>query len=163
MDRLTSVTRLVNLALLWVGGICLGGMILITCANIFLRQFLGPIPGAVELMGYAGALATAFALGFSQTSKSHIAVDVLVTAYGKSLKRVMALINQGVCSVFFGLAAWHIVEKALVLKATGEISETLRIIYYPVILAVALGFFSLALTLVTGFLQTLTDHKEGSR
>ena len=162
MKQLIGITRMVNLALLWAGGICLAGMILLTCANIVMRQVWVPIPGTFELMGYGGAIATAFALGFAQTANAHISVDVLVNTYPNLLKRLMTLAGNGICAVFFGLAAWHVMKKALILKGAGELSETLRIAYYPITLLVALGCLSLALTLVTGFLRILITPEEGT-
>ncbi|MFH1156414.1 MAG: TRAP transporter small permease [Pseudomonadota bacterium] len=162
MNSLLKITRFINLLLLWIGGICLGGMILLTCANIVMRQIWVPIPGTFEIMGYAGAIAAAFALGFAQTSRSHISVDVLVNTYPRSLKRFMTLVNSGVCCLFFAIAAWYLVQKALTLKNAGELSETLRIIYYPVTVAVALGCLSLALTLLTDFLKVVFPPKGGA-
>jgi hypothetical protein len=43
----------------------------------------------------------------------------------------------------------------LTLKSVGELSETLKIIYYPFTLAVALGCLILALALFTDFLKAL--------
>ncbi|MFN2359422.1 MAG: TRAP transporter small permease subunit, partial [Desulfotignum sp.] len=87
----------VNMALTLTGGAFLVGMILLTCANIFLRQIFVPIPGTFELMGYAGAVVTAFALGYTQFTNGHISVDVLVNMYPRPLKRLVTLINTGVC------------------------------------------------------------------
>jgi hypothetical protein len=53
-------------------------------------------------------------------------------------------------------------QKALVLMRVGELSETLRIIYYPFTLAVAFGCLVLCLALVTDFLKALFPPKERS-
>jgi TRAP-type C4-dicarboxylate transport system permease small subunit len=163
MDSLIKINKFLNKMLTLTGGAFLIGMILLTCANIFIRQFYIPIRGTFELMGYAGAVVTAFALGYTQFTNGHISVDVLVNAYPKPLKRFVSLINHGVCAAFFFITAWHVVQKALTLKNAGEISETLRIIYYPFTLAVALGCFILALALFTDFLKVILPQKEGKK
>ncbi|MDZ7666958.1 MAG: TRAP transporter small permease [Desulfotignum sp.] len=162
MELLSRINKYVNMALTLTGGVFLVGMILLTCANIFIRQFFVPIPGTFELMGYAGAVVTAFALGYTQFTNGHISVDVLVNAYPKPIKRLISVISHGVCCVFFGLAAWHVMQKALVLMRVGELSETLRIIYYPFTLAVAFGCLVLCLALITDFLKALFPPKERS-
>jgi len=144
------------------GGALLIGMILLTCANVFIRQFFIPIRGTFELMGYAGAVVTAFALGYTQFTNGHIAVDVLVNYYPKPMKRIISIINHGVCCLFFLAASWHVVQKALTLKNVEEVSETLRIIYYPFTFAVALGCFILSLALFTDFLKALMPPKKES-
>ena len=45
-------------------------------------------------------------------------------------------------------------------EATGEVTETLRIIYYPFTYAVALGCFVLALVMLTDLLKSLIPKKE---
>lgn len=163
MDLLMRINKFLNKLLTLTGGVFLLGMILLTCGNIFIRQFFVPIPGTYELMGYAGAVVAAFALGYTQFTNGHISVDVLVNTYPKPLKRLISIVNHGVCCLFFIITAWYMVQKALTLKNTHEVSETLRIIYYPFILAVALGFFILALALFTDLLKALLVRKEGGK
>jgi TRAP-type C4-dicarboxylate transport system permease small subunit len=163
MDQLMRINKFLNKLLTLTGGAFLLGMIILTCVNIFIRQFFNPIPGTFELMGFAGAVVSAFALGYTQFTNGHIAVDILVNTYPKPLKRMASIINHGVCCVFFSITGWYMVQKALTLKNTGELSETLRIIYYPFILAVALGFFILALALFTDLLKVILIRKEGAK
>lgn len=163
MDFLMRINKFLNKLVTLAGGLFLVGMILLTCANIFIRQIAVPIPGTFELMGFFGAIVAAFALGYTQFTNGHISVDVLVNAYPGPLKRAVSLINHGICCVFFAVTAWYMVEKAMTLKNTGELSETLRIIYYPFLLAVALGFVILALALLTDFLKALLIRKEGGK
>ena len=163
MDLLMRINKFLNKMLTLTGGVFLLAMIILTCGNIFIRQFFNPIPGAFELMGYAGAVVSAFALGYTQFTNGHISVDILVNAYPKPLKRIASILNHGVCCVFFSILGWFMVEKALTLKNTGELSETLRIIYYPFIMAVAFGFFILALALLTDFLKAVLVRKEGAK
>lgn len=160
MDTLIRINKFLNKLLTLIGGLFLIAMILLTCSNIFIRQFYIPIRGTFELMGYAGAIVTAFALGYTQFTNGHISVDVLVNAYPKPLKRVISIINHGVCCTFFLFTAWHVFQKALILKNAEEVSETLRIIYYPFTFAVAFGCFILALALFTDFLKTILPRQE---
>ena len=163
MDLLMKINKFLNKMLTLTGGVVLLAMIILTCANIFIRQVTNPIPGVFELMGFAGAVVSAFALGYTQFTNGHIAVDILVNTYPKPLKRMASILNHGVCCVFFSILGWYMIEKALTLKNTGELSETLRIIYYPFILAVAFGFFILALALLTDFLKAVLIRKEGAK
>ncbi len=61
---------------------------------------------------------------------------------------------------FSCLPAGRSCVKAATLRATGELTETLRIIYYPFTYAVAVGCVVLALVLVTDFLQLAGPGKE---
>jgi hypothetical protein len=79
------------------------------------------------------------------------------------LKRLISIINHGVCSLFFAIAAWQVVQKAMTLKNAGELSETLRIIYYPFTMAVAFGCFVLALALFTDCLTQVFVKNTGAK
>lgn len=160
MALLEKINRILINVLTVIGGAFLVGMITITCANIFLRAVWMPVRGTFELMGYAGAIVTAFALGYTQIKKGHIAVDILVTGYGDRTRKIIHAINSGLCSGFFMLAAWQVALKAHTLMTTGEVTETLRIVYYPFTYAVAFGCFTLALTLLTELLRAVLPQKD---
>ena len=112
-------------------------------------------------MGYFGAIVTAFALGSTQLKKGHIAVDVLINTFSDNTKKILQVVNNGICAVFFSIAAWQIAVKATTLMNTGEVTETLRIIYYPFTYAVAFGCLVLALVMLTDLLKSLIPQKEG--
>ncbi len=159
MDLLIRINQFLNKLLTLTGGLVLIGMILLTCANIFIRQFYIPIRGTFELMGYSGAVVTAFALGYTQFTSGHISVDVLVNTYPSSVKRLITIVNHGICCGFFLIVSWHVVQKALILKNAGELSETLRIIYYPFTFAVAFGCFILAFSLFIDFIKAFMPQR----
>jgi TRAP-type C4-dicarboxylate transport system permease small subunit len=143
-----------------MAGLFLGAMIFLTCANIFFRIVWIPIQGTFELMGYFGAVLTAFALGYTQIGKGHIAVDVLVLGFSERVRRALGAVNSFVCMIFFALVTWQITKYATTLLKTGEVTESLQIIYYPFTYAVAFGCAVLALVFLTELLISLFPKKE---
>jgi TRAP-type C4-dicarboxylate transport system permease small subunit len=113
-------------------------------------------------MGYFGAVVMAFALGYTQMQRGHIAVDIVVLGFPKRAQRVLNGINSLLCMAFFAIASWQIARYATTLWRTGEVTETLRIIYYPFTYAVALGCATLSLVFLTGFLKTIFESKDKS-
>jgi len=160
MNTLEKISLILNRTLIWIAGFILGGMILLTCANIFLRLVWMPVRGTYELMGYAGAVVTAFALGYTQIKKGHIAVDILVKCFSERIQKIIGCINSAICLIFFSLASWQIVKIGTNLLKTGETSETLRIVYYPFTYGVAFGCFVLVLALLVEFLKHFASEKE---
>jgi TRAP-type C4-dicarboxylate transport system permease small subunit len=155
MILLERISRYLNQVLIWTAGCFLGMMIFLTCANIFLRLVWVPVSGTFELMGYFGAVLTAFALGFTQINKGHIAVDILVQRFSETTRRCLTGVNCFICTVFFALVAWQICKYGMTLWRTGEVTETLRIIYYPFTFCVALGCATLSLVFLTDFLKCI--------
>jgi len=137
-------------------------MIVLTCANIFSRLFWIPVRGTYELMGFMGAVVASFALGYTQIKRGHIAVNILVNSFSEKTQRILNGVNHTVCMVFFSLAAWKISEKAATIKNTGEITETLRIVYHPFIYGVAIGCAVLALVFFTDIVKVLNPKKDRS-
>jgi len=129
---LSKITELLNKTLTFLAGLILIVMVLLTCANIVFRMFWVPISG----------------------------VDVLVNVFPQKVQWVLSAINNGMCFIFFMLAGWQLAIKANTLRTTGEVTETLRIIYYPFTYAVALGCVVLALILLTEFLRQIIPSEE---
>jgi len=159
MEFLDRLGRYLNRLLMIIAGIFLLGMIALTCANILLRFFWFPVRGTFELMGFCGAVAAAFALGYTQVRRGHIAVDVLISTFSEKTRRSLGIINATVGVIFFALVAWQMAVKAGTLWTTGEVTETLRIIYYPFTYAVAVGFGVLSLAFLIELLKTLFPQK----
>ncbi|MCP4667181.1 MAG: TRAP transporter small permease [Deltaproteobacteria bacterium] len=160
MAFLDKATRILNQILLWIAGSLLGAMILLTCANVLLRLIWIPVAGTFELMGYFGAVLTAFALGYTQIRRGHIAVDIVVLGFSKGAQRVLNSINSLICVAFFAVVAWQIARYATTLLTTGEVTETLRIIYYPFTYSVALGCATLSLVCLTDFLKSFYKKED---
>lgn len=159
MIVLEKISQILNRIMIVFAGVFLAAMILMTCLNIFSRLFWSPLKGTYELMGYFGALVTAFALSYTQLKKAHIAVDVLVNQFSQKTQLVLHGFNCLICTVFFSIAGWQISKLARTLWQTGEVTETLRIIYYPFTYGVALGCCLLALVLLVEFLKLVFTSK----
>lgn len=163
MKVLDKICEILTRLLLWMGGFFLVTMIFLTCANIVFRLVWMPIKGTFELMGFFGAIVTAFALSYTQVKRGHIAVDILINTRSKKTRKIIDIINHTICCLFFCVAAWQIAIKAATIMNTGEITETLRIIYYPFTYGVAFGCASLSLILFKDLMKTIIPKKEGRR
>ncbi len=160
MGFLEKLSQVLNKVLIFLGGCFLVAMILLTCGNIFLRIVWVPIKGTFELMGFFGAVVSAFALGYTQIKKGHISVDVVVNTFSDKTRRFLNIINSLLCMIFFILVAWQITKWSGTLVRTGEVTETLQMIYYPFTYALAFGCAVLALVFLTDFLKSIFPEKE---
>lgn len=144
MRYLIQLESLLQKVLMALAAFFLLAMMGLTCADIVSRQFWVPIKGVYELMGYFGALVVACALGYTQRKKDHISVDIITTLFPMPVQRFLDIVNRFVCMLFACLACWQVWRVADTLRQTGEITETLRIIYYPFTYLVSAGFGLLA-------------------
>lgn len=158
--RLERVSVVLNGVLVAGAGVLLVAMMVLACANVLLRSLGFPIKGTFELMGFFGSLVAAFALGKSQMKREHIAVDVVIQYFPTGVKKVLSGVGYLIGAVFFVLAAWQTARWATTLWRVNELSETLRIIYYPFVYGVSLGCLVIALVLVIDMLKLANGDGE---
>lgn len=159
MRFLEKISHWLNLGMMYAAGFFLLVMIVLTCANIFLRIVWIPIKGTFELMGFFGAVVTAFALGYTQMKRGHTPIDVVVNLLSEKLRNILSGINYFICMIFFIITGWQMTRWATTLLKTGEVTETLRIVSYPFTYAVAFGCFVISLVLLVDLLKLLIPGK----
>ena len=160
MGILEKINNFINRWLLVVGGIAVLALMTLATGNVCLRVFGMPYRGAYELVCFLGAVVTAFSLGYTQKRRSHIVVDILSETFSPGVKRILDTVSYFVTMIFFAVISWVICRWGLTIAASGEVSETLKIAYYPFIFCVALGFAFLCLTLIIDFLNTVLKKGE---
>jgi TRAP-type C4-dicarboxylate transport system permease small subunit len=159
MEAIEKIIRILNRGFIILGGIAVLLLMILATGNVCLRVFQMPYRGAYELVSFLGALVTAFALGHTQIRKSHIIVDILSTTYPAGMKRLLDAISYLISLVFFAFLSREIFKWSLKLAQSGELSGTLKIIYYPFVFCVALGFTFLSLCLALDFLKTFLRRR----
>ena len=157
LDRIDSLLSRLLLALSGAAVLVLMG---VATGNVVLRIFSIPYRGTYEVVSFLGAIGVAFALACTQRTKGNIVVDILSSRYPAPLKRVVDAASALICAVFFGIVASQIVRWGMRIMASGEVSETLKIIYHPYIFCVAAGFALLTLTCLLDIPRALLADKE---
>ena len=108
-----------------------------------------PDRGAYEVVGFLGAIVIAFALGYTQKRKDHIVVDILTERFPKRVNRILDGINYLITTVFFAIVSWQLFVWGIKISKSGEVSETIKIIFHPFIYCVAVGFVVFSFSLLS--------------
>ncbi|EGB16048.1 tripartite ATP-independent periplasmic transporter, DctQ component, putative [Pseudodesulfovibrio mercurii] len=160
MQFLDRASELVARALAVLAGLFLISMMLLACANMVLRSVFGmPVQGTFELMGFLGAVVAAFSLAFAQRRKAHVSVGILLARFPAWFRRLADASTNALSCGFFLLAGVETWKWALFLVQTGEVSETLQIVFHPFVFASAAGCIALAFVLAVDTLKALTQKK----
>jgi len=159
IDTLDKISGFIAKCLTMLAGLFLVAMMILACANMVLRAVWVPVQGTFELMGFMGAVVAAFSLAFAQRQKSHIAVGILLKRFPMFIRRTADAATSLVSCGFFALAGLETWKWAAYLVETGEVSETLMIIYHPFVFATSAGCLALAFVLLVDTLKTLTAEK----
>ena len=157
MTRLETIINALNRWLSWIAGGLLVAMMLFTVGNMLMREVYVPFVGTCEVVGWLAALVAAFALGYTQIHRGHTRVDILVSRFSPRVQSIIDSIMFFIGMVLFAVATWQIVELASRYWEMGSVSETLYIIFFPLIYAVALGCALLCLVLLLDFLKSLAQ------
>lgn len=160
MGYLEKIDDFLNKILLIVGSVAVLFLMSLATVNVVLRFFFNaPYRGAYELVGFMGAIVIAFALGYTQKRKDHIVVDILTEKFPKRVNRVLDGVNYFITTIFFVLVSWQVFVWGMKISKSGEVSETLKIIFHPFIYSVSLGFAVFSLTLVIDFLKNFQSRE----
>jgi TRAP-type C4-dicarboxylate transport system permease small subunit len=155
MEFLIKIRNALNWVMVVLGGMSVLMLMILATGNVCMRIFQVPFRGAYELVSFLGAVTISFALGYTQMRKSHIVVDILSETFPDRVKRLLDAVSYFITMIFFALIAWVIFRWGIRIAQSGELSETLKVIYYPFIFSVGLGFAFLSLTLIIDFLNAM--------
>lgn len=158
LERLSASLRKLSMI---AGGAALVALMLLATANVVLRIVRVPVSGTYEVVSFLGAVVIAGALGYTQKRKDHIVVDILTDRFPKPVKRVLDAVSHALALVLFSIVSWQLFRFGRRLVRTGELSETLKIVFHPFVFLVAAGFAVLALTLFLDFMGVVLGKGDG--
>ena len=151
LDRFNSI---MNRALAVVAGFSLVAMVVVTVGEMVLRMFGRPMAGTVETIGWLAAVTTAFALGYAQLHQGHVSIDLFTRHIGPRSQVVVSMIVCLISTALFTIVTWNVFDHAGVLRETGSLSETMKVIVYPWVYLVSLGCAGLTLALLVDFIKS---------
>jgi TRAP-type C4-dicarboxylate transport system permease small subunit len=137
MDRILSAVLKVANGLHIVAGVSLVFLMLLTLIDVVLRACGTPIPGTYELVGYAGGLAIGLAMPVTSWRRGHVYVDTFLAWLPRAVRTAVHIGTRLVGAGLFAVLAWNLVCFGLDLRASGEVSLTLELKYYPVAFGLA--------------------------
>ena len=158
LDRLNTA---LNKGLAFTAGISLVAMMLVTVGEMVFRMFGKPMAGTVETIGWLAAVTTAFALGYTQLYQGHVSIDLFVRRLKPLAAASLNVVVYFIATALFVVVTWNVFQHAGVLRETGSLSETMKVIVYPWVYLVSLGCLGLTLSLFLDFLKSCGQVVKG--
>ena len=134
-------------------------MMLLTTADIVLRAFRHPIPGAYEIVGLTGSLVVSFSLAYTSFQKGHIAVEFLVNRLAAPTQALITAANALVATMLFAIITWQSILYGTDFLLRGEVSMTIQMPIYPFVYGVAAGCGLLCSVLLAEFLGAIRNYR----
>lgn len=149
-----------------IAGLTLAFMMFVTLADVILRAFGKPILGAYEIISFSGGIVIGLAIPYTSWMSGHIYVDVLVDRRprrkGEPLnwKNIVNIITRCAGIALFFFIGWSFFGYAGSLYASKEVSQTLRIPFYPVAYGLGVSCYIQSLLLFCDILKLVGGENE---
>ncbi|MFH1489560.1 MAG: TRAP transporter large permease subunit [Pseudomonadota bacterium] len=141
-----------------VGRIILGVMVLLITLDVVLRYFFNrPIKGSYELVEFMMVALVFLGLGYTQTKKDHVSVNLLTEKLSANQVRVIQSITHLLSLGVFILITWRCIVQAEVLRVNGSTSDVLFIPNYPFMFVAVFGSALLCFVFLIDFLKSTGD------
>lgn len=126
----------------WLSYIGIGLMLLLVCADVFLRNVLNtPILGTVELVEVLNAVLVFAALAYVTRRKRHIEITLLVSRLSRAVQLRLSIFAYLISAAIMALIAWQLGLRfwEAIFANLKWVTPTLGIIYSPFLLIASLG------------------------
>ncbi len=127
-----------SVGLHWAAGASLVLLMLTTVADVLLRNLCNrPIPGTYELVGLAGGLVIGLSLPLTSWRRGHVEVDSFIGRVPMPWRAVIQVATRLLGVALFAILTWNLVQLGLGMRASGEVTATLELPFYPILFALA--------------------------
>ncbi|OPY74308.1 MAG: Tripartite ATP-independent periplasmic transporter [Syntrophorhabdus sp. PtaU1.Bin058] len=141
MNPIFTVTKTLVKYLHWIAGIALVCLMLLTVFDVVGRAFNRPITGVYDLTVLLGAVVIGFAIPMSTQKHMHVYMEFFVDSVPLKWKKTIQTFTYCLGIFLFLLIGWNLMKYGLTLYQRGEVSSTIYIPIYPVVLGMGVSFF----------------------
>jgi len=138
MDNVFNGLKLVSRVLNSIAGGAVTVMMLLTVADVLLRAGGRPIIGTFEIVALLLALVIGFGIPQVSLDKGHVSMEVLVEKLSRKGKNIMHTFTRLLCLGLFAFIGINLFNVGARFHASGEVSATIKIPFYPVAYGVAI-------------------------
>lgn len=155
IEKIIKISGLFSHVFARVGCLALFMMMCLTVVDVIGRfVFNSPILGSFEITQYLIVVMVFSFVGYAQSHKWHVNVDILVNTFPRKAQSLINLFNFTVSLILLGLITWMGFEKAMESMATGDKPMNLPIPQYPFVFFMALGCGVMCIELFRDILKT---------
>ena len=121
-----------------IAGVAVTFMMLLTVADVLLRASGHPIIGTFEIVALSLALVIGFGIPQVSLERGHVSMDFLLEKLSKRGRNVMNTFTRVLCLILFAFIGYKLFGVGARFHASGEVTATIKIPFYPVAYGVAI-------------------------
>ena len=161
LSKVARFERIVHWLSERLNWVALGGivaMMVLTTADVTGRYVFGrPITGAFDATGLIALIIVALALATTQIRRGHISVDFLVFKLRGRPRAVIVSMGNLISLGVFALIVWRSITYGVYWWHIGEVSQTVKIPFWPFACVIAIGAMQICLVLLVGLIKSLAE------
>lgn len=139
-------------------------IMLVTTVDVVLRYFFNsPLRGAFEISELIMVVVVFFGLGYTQSVKAHVRVDILVSHLSIKSQLLVDLLNTALSLSFFGLVVWRSLLHAAYVWQSGEYTDLLQIPMAPFKFLVPFGIGLFCIELIIDMVCIFREILRGKK
>ncbi|HEX9911050.1 MAG TPA: TRAP transporter small permease [Desulfatiglandales bacterium] len=127
-----STFQRISKILNFIAGLALTLMIFLTVGDILLRTARRPFVGTYEIVSLLLALVIGFAIPQVSLDRGHVNMEFLLSKFSRRGKAVMNTVTRVMCLLLFFFIGYNLFFVGAAFHASGEVSSTIKIPFYPV-------------------------------
>ena len=160
MDAYLKTVSKLSTVMYAFSAVVLSFMMLLTVSDVILRYLGRPIPGTYELVGLSGAVAIGFAIPYTSLVRGHIFVEFLIDRFEKGRRETILIFTKILILLLFVAFGTYLFITGRDMAASGEVTQILRLPFYPVAYAVGVSCFVECLVMVSDIVKLAGGHYE---
>jgi TRAP-type transport system small permease protein len=151
---IVHISSLFSSTLETISGIALMVAMVLTGCDIIGRAFGHPVPGALEIVCFCGAVLITFAMPTTSFARKHVVIDLFKTGF------VLHVVTRLLGIAILALIGYSLARMAVKLQISGETTPVLSLPAYPVVWAMSVAFFVTCLILISDIFKGKGEEHE---
>ncbi len=139
-----AIKRLLNI----IGGTALTAMMLLTVSDVIMRALGHPILGTYEIVSLLLAVVIGFTIPVVSLDRGHVYMEILLDRLPGKGNAVMMTFTRMLCIGLFLIIAYNLFIVGNEFRASGEVSSTLKIPFFPMAYGVGVCCFIQCIVLI---------------
>src|SRR5512147_2562841 len=132
METIFRILQKLGKILSYIGGVALTFMMFLTVADVLLRAGGHPILGTYELVSLSLAIVIGFSIPKVSLYRGHVYMEILLDKLSKRDKAIMNTFTRLLGIVLFAIIAYNLMLIGKEFHASGEVSSTLKLPFFPI-------------------------------
>jgi TRAP-type C4-dicarboxylate transport system permease small subunit len=160
MDAVYDGLKFVSKILNFIAGITLTLMMLLTVADVSLRAAGHPIIGTYEIVALSLAVVIGFGIPKVSLDKGHVYMEFLLEKLSPRGKDLMNIFTRLLVLVLFIFIGYNLFNVGAEFHASGEVSPTIKLPFYPVAYGVGVCCFLECFVFIFDIVRIWRGHYE---